>query len=229
MCISTEDREPWSWSSVEALFPSLRSCKIQRSNRVTPLFSINSRNFLETCHVLEGKSHIPLIFRTIPYIATIFRENKLLGWGITIRPRLLQSYCVVIFDNLAVSFVYVRTYTCGSFGLNGAAARAYLHSRLDKNLARLRDSELEAFYERRGPRRHVSRIQSNKLRGIGNQGSRAQSPSVHALRFAACSPLFSVSTCTSSNVHMIIYDFVTIALFCLADCSITYVSLTSYF
>lgn len=171
-----------------------------------------------------ARRKIKLTFRSIPYTAAIFRENRLPGWGITIRPRLLQSYCVVIFDNLAVWLVYVRTHTCGSFGLNGAAARAYLHSRLDKNLARLRDSELGAFYERRGPRRHVSRIQSNKLRGIGNQRSRAQSPFVRALRFAACSPLFPVSTCTSNNVHMIIHDSVTTAPFCSADCPITYVS-----
>jgi len=90
----------------------------------------------------------------------------------------------------------VRIHTCNSFDSNGAAAtvaKAYRHSRLDKNSAGFRDSELEALYKRRGPRRHVSWIRSNKLRGIGNR-HRARSRAKPRTR--AHSPLFPMFTCT---------------------------------
>lgn len=83
----------------------------------------------------------------------------------------------------------MHTHTRDSFGSNGAAAataaRTYRHSRLDKNSAGLRDSELEALYERRGPRRHVSRIRSNKLRGIGNRAQGALARKTSYARSAA--------------------------------------------
>jgi len=99
----------------------------------------------------------------------------------------------------------VRTHTCDSFGSNGAAAattaaRAYRHSRLNKNSAELRDSELEALYERRGPRRHVLQIRSNKLRDIDNRRrahSRAKSRvralvRLYFLCSRVCTPCISV-------------------------------------
>jgi len=66
--------------------------------------------------------------------------------------------------------VHAHTRTCSSFGSNAAAARAYRHSRLGKNSAgHTVTQNWKHFRGRRGPRRHVSRIRSNKLRGIGNR------------------------------------------------------------
>jgi len=71
---------------------------------------------------------------------------------------------------LSVIRVHAHTRTCSSFGSNAAAARAYRHSRLGKNSAgHTVTQNWKHFRGRRGPRRHVSRIRSNKLRGIGNR------------------------------------------------------------
>lgn len=113
-----------------------------------------------------------------------------------------EYYKVIVLLSLTIgdlARVYTRIGT-SSFGSNGAAAattaatRVYRHSRLDKNSAGFRDSELEALYrERRGLQRHVSRIQSNKLRGIGNRRSvrsRAQDPYALSRLYFPCSRVY---------------------------------------
>lgn len=48
---------------------------------------------------------IPLLFETLPRGDF---PRKWPAWGTTIRPRLLQSYCIVIFDNLVRTHTYAR-------------------------------------------------------------------------------------------------------------------------
>lgn len=116
----------------------------------------------------------------------------------------------------------VHTHTYSSFRSNGAAAvaaaRVYRHSRLDKNSAGFRDSELEALYEREtgATASRFANTQSNKLRGIGNRRSARSRAKPHTrapwLRggFYFSCPRVRCARYTSSRLA---HDFVTIAPF----------------
>ena len=88
----------------------------------------------------------------------------------------------------------------GSLELNGAAAapqrapQSYRHSRLDKN-PRVPGPVTQNWkhFTRRRARRHVSRIRSNKLRGIGNRRP-AQNP-IRGLLLSLSLSLFSLENC----------------------------------
>jgi len=112
----------------------------------------------------------------------------------------------------------VYTHTYGSFRSNGAAAtRVYRHSRLDKNSAGLRDSELEALYERDGGHGvtfREYRAINYAVSVIGAARARALNPvrgsRPHSRLYFPC-PRVRRARYTSTRLA---YDFVTIALFC---------------
>lgn len=106
--------------------------------------------------------------------------------------RILESYCVFIFYDRRYqrvreclrtrAYLRVRVAACivRLVGLErcrggGRAPESYRHSRLDKNSEPGPVTQNWKHFTRRGGRRHVSRIRSNKLRGIGNRRP-AQNP-----------------------------------------------------
>lgn len=114
--------------------------------------------------------------------------------------RILESYCVFIFDDRPCytrTFLCVRLYVsirafmcvciCTYTRILVVAARwsrtvprrprapqSYRHSRLDKNPWPGPVTQNWKHFTRRRGRRHVSRIRSNKLRGIGNRRPRTK-------------------------------------------------------